>query len=308
MTQAPIEGVLPLNKPAGMTSHQAVARVRRLLGVRRIGHTGTLDPEVTGVLPLCIGRATRIVEWLQELPKEYEAVMHIGESTDTEDRTGRVTERVESVQLTEQQIRGGMARFVGTIKQVPPMYSAVKHQGKRLHELAREGVVVERKPREAVIHAITVHSIEWRDGHPYVRFTVVCSKGTYVRTLCADIGRSLGYPAVMDSLKRTASGPFRIGRCLSLEDIAARVQRGDIQEVLIPIDRALEHFPAAALRPEWSDRARSGQKLPGESGTWPRTEGPVRLYDADGAFIGIYRMHTGGRVWIPEKLFHHLQD
>jgi tRNA pseudouridine55 synthase len=308
MTQAPIEGVLPLDKPAGMTSHQAVARVRRLLGIRRIGHTGTLDPEVTGVLPLCIGRAARIVEWLQELPKEYEAVMHIGEATDTEDRTGRVTERVADVRLTEKQIRDGMARFVGTIRQVPPMYSAVKHEGRRLHELAREGVVVERKPREAVIHALTVHAIEWRERHPFVRFTVVCSKGTYVRTLCADIGRSLGYPAVMDSLRRTASGPFRIEQCVTLEELAERVERGELGDVLVPIDRALAHFPAASLYPAWSDRARSGRKLPEGSGAWPRVDGPARLYDADGTFIGVYRRQPEGRLWVPEKLFHSLQD
>lgn len=297
------EGVLPVFKPAGITSHDVVGKVRRILGIRRIGHTGTLDPDVSGVLPLCIGRATRIVEWLQELPKTYEAVLHIGMATDTEDESGTVTARADEVKLDEDEIRAAMSRFVGTIEQVPPMYSALKHEGRRLYELAREGVLVERKPRRAVIYRIDIQDIEWRSGHPYVRFTVQCSKGTYVRTLCADIGKALGYPAVMHSLVRTESGGIALGQCLTLEAVAAKAEQGQLDPHVIPVDQALRHFPAARLQPEWTSRAHNGQKLPRHAGRWPETGGLVRLYDSEGRFVGIYRKQDEEACWVPVKLF-----
>ena len=204
-----LEGILPVWKPAGFTSHDVVAKVRGILSIKRIGHTGTLDPQVTGVLPLCIGRATRMVEYIQELPKEYEAVLRIGLSTDTEDMTGTVLEEVSHVSLEEDQVREVLESFIGEIEQIPPMFSAVKIDGKRLYELAREGKEVERKSRKATIFELEILELNLDQKHPEIRFRAMCSKGTYIRTLCVDIGKALGYPAVMVSLIRTSTGNIR---------------------------------------------------------------------------------------------------
>jgi tRNA pseudouridine55 synthase len=299
-----IEGVLPVHKPVGYTSHDVVAKARRMLGIKRIGHTGTLDPAVSGVLPLCIGRATRIVEWIQDLPKTYEAVMRIGVSTTTEDSTGEVVDRVDEVNLTEEGIRSGCARFIGDIEQIPPMYSAVKHEGRRLYDLARQGLEVERKPRKASIYSIDIHGITWEEGHAFVRFAVTCSKGTYVRTLCVDIGRALGYPALMHSLIRTASGNITLDQCLTLEQIEELVAQRTLENRLIAVDTAVSHFPSAFLTPDWTSRAQNGLKLPSESGLWPTTESPVRVYSSDCNFIGMYRYDDSLSRWVPIKLFH----
>lgn len=204
-----LEGILPVWKPAGFTSHDVVAKARGILGIKRIGHTGTLDPQVTGVLPLCIGRATRMVEYIQDLPKEYEAFLRIGLSTDTEDMTGTVLEEVSQVTLDEMKVREVLHSFVGEIEQVPPMFSAVKIDGKRLYELAREGKEVERKSRKVTIHKLEILHMDLHQKHPEIQFRVSCSKGTYIRTLCVDIGKALGYPAVMKSLIRTSTGSIR---------------------------------------------------------------------------------------------------
>lgn len=304
MTQTILEGVLPVHKPAGLTSHDVVARVRRMLRIKRIGHTGTLDPDVSGVLPLCIGRATRVVEYIQELPKQYEAVLHIGEASKTEDRSGEITSRVDKVDLSEEHILQAMQRFIGEIEQVPPMYSAVKHEGQRLYDLARQGIEVERRARKATIYAIEVNGIEWMDEHPYVRFHVTCSKGTYIRTLCSGIGQALGYPALMHSLIRTASGPITLDRCLTLEQIQEKLDENTLLAAMIPVDTAIAHFPSAELAGDWTAKARNGLKLPDASGGWPDTDKLVRLYAQDGSFIGLYQRNADAGVWVPIKLFH----
>lgn len=199
------EGVLPVYKPAGFTSHDVVAKMRGILKMKRIGHTGTLDPQVTGVLPLCLGRATRVVEYLQELPKEYEATLRLGIATDTEDITGEIIDRADLVEVTPEEVEQVLGQFVGKIAQVPPMYSAVKVDGKRLYELARQGKTVERKSREVTIHELELKKLTSKDGYPEISFRVLCSKGTYIRTLCVDIGKELGYPSTMVELTRTMS-------------------------------------------------------------------------------------------------------
>lgn len=304
MTQTTVEGVLPVLKPAGLTSHDVVAKVRRMLRIKRIGHTGTLDPDVSGVLPLCIGRATRVVEYIQELPKQYEAVLHIGEASTTEDSSGEITARVDQVEATEDRILEMIQSFIGEIEQIPPMYSAVKHEGQRLYDLARQGIEVERRARKATIYAIDVSGMEWKEGHPFVRFHVTCSKGTYIRTLCTDIGQTLGYPALMHSLIRTASGPITLDRCLTLEQIQAKLDDHTLQSAMIPVDVAIAHFPAVELGGDWTAKARNGLKLPSTSGTWPDTNGLVRLYAQDGSFIGVYQRKAESGAWAPIKLFH----
>lgn len=320
------EGVFPLWKEAGMTSHDCVSRARKLFRMKRIGHTGTLDPDVSGVLPLCLGRATRIVEYLQELPKTYEAEMTIGYATDTEDASGVVIASAEQVDASEERIRETAARFLGAIEQTPPMYSAVKVEGKRLYELARAGQEVERQSRSVTIYRLDITDIR-RDGN-YIRvsMTVTCSKGTYIRTLCTDIGRALGYPAVMSALVRTASGPFRKESCVTFEEAGQLADEGILADKLVPIGEALSFLPKGIVSDAAVVPARQGRKLffkavrfdpvdtDAEDACLPaRTQddapavarsesGLVRLYGED-RWIGIYRRDESEECYIPVKLF-----
>jgi tRNA pseudouridine55 synthase len=306
------EGVLPLWKEAGMTSHDCVSRIRRILKQRRVGHTGTLDPDVSGVLPLCLGRATRIVEYLQEMPKTYEAVMEIGYATDTEDSGGEVIEKATEVHLTENRIRQAFASFVGAIEQVPPMYSAVKVDGKRLYELARAGETVERNPRAATIYELEIHSIRLDAKYPQVAFRVTCSKGTYVRTLCADIGRKLGYPAVMTGLIRTASGSIRREQSITLDEVERLAAADSLEERVIAPRQALAHFPQGVVSEQAFRYALQGRKMfaPAVRLNGPSAEDGALVClsgSDDGAaeerFIGIYRWDQTNGQYIPEKLF-----
>ncbi len=304
------EGVFPLWKDAGMTSHDCVSKARKLFRMKRIGHTGTLDPEVSGVLPLCLGRATRIVEYLQELPKTYEAEMTIGYATDTEDATGSVVERVDAVDVTEADIRAAAERFVGEIEQTPPMYSAVKIDGKRLYELARAGIEVERKSRVVTIHRIDVTSIR-RDG-PYMKaaMTVVCSKGTYIRTLCVDLGRALGFPAVMSALVRTGSGPIRREQCVTLAEAALLSEEDRLGEALLPIGEALSFLPRGDVSEGAVLPALQGRKLYAKAvrlstertGEPPSSGATYRLHGGD-RLIGLYRWDADESLYVPQKLF-----
>nr|WP_090574478.1 tRNA pseudouridine(55) synthase TruB [Paenibacillus sp. OV219] len=286
-----MDGILAVWKPAGWTSHDVVAKVRRLVKVKRIGHTGTLDPEVTGVLPLCIGRATRVVEYVQERPKSYEAEMKFGIATDTEDMSGTVLTELPSVTITEDDIRRVLATFIGDIEQVPPMYSAVKVDGKRLYELAREGQVVERKSRVVTIHKLELLEMKLDQPHPTIRFSVECSKGTYIRTLCVDIGQALHVPAVMVKLTRTMSGGFKEADCYTLEDIAQLMASGELASKLTPADQAIDHFPRAAVSSDNVQRAFQGKRIslssllehdPFDS------DAIIRLYGEDGTFVGLF--------------------
>jgi tRNA pseudouridine55 synthase len=296
------EGILPVLKPAGFTSHDVVAKTRRLLKIKRIGHTGTLDPMVTGVLPLCIGRATRVVEYIQELPKEYEAVMRFGIATDTEDLTGTVLEQWDRVTLTEAQIRAAVISFVGEIEQVPPMYSAVKVNGQRLYELARLGQEIERKPRKAVIHSIDILSMDVDKPHPEIRFKVRCSKGTYIRTLCTDIGKKLEVPAVMAELVRTATGSITLDRCITLEQIEQLVLDGGISAALIPADEAISHIPEIIVDAQDAVKALRGQKVTLADGMME--DAIYRVYSPDRQFLGLFRWETSLRRLVPEKVFN----
>lgn len=298
------EGVLPILKPAGYTSHDVVAKCRGILKMKRIGHTGTLDPAVTGVLPLCLGRATRMVEYLQDLPKEYEATLVLGLATDTEDMTGTVVEKVGHVAVTEDEVRSVLQRFVGTISQVPPMYSAIKQDGKRLYELAREGKTVERKSREVTIHELELLAFSPDPVQPKISFRTLCSKGTYIRTLCVDIGRALGVPAVMAELKRTMSAGIRETACLTLEEVSRRVQDGTLSSGLIPVDEAVSHLPVHTVSEDKVKAALQGQRLSRSAVQPPATPGEtIRLYSPDRSFMGIYRAEEPTGAIAPVKVF-----
>ncbi|EFM13106.1 tRNA pseudouridine synthase B [Paenibacillus curdlanolyticus YK9] len=302
-----MDGILAVWKPAGWTSHDVVAKVRGITRVKRIGHAGTLDPQVTGVLPLCIGRATRVVEYLQERPKAYEAVLQLGIATDTEDMTGTTVEEVDSVSVTREEVAAALAAFIGEIDQVPPMYSALKVDGKRLYELAREGVTVERKSRKVQIYQIRLLEFVQDERRPRIRFDVECSKGTYIRTLCVDIGKRLNVPATMAELTRTMSGGLTREHCFTIEQIAALQQEGQLQAQLLPSDAALTHMTKLVTDRQSAVVALQGRKLPAHRVTGlteALPDEPVRLYDEDGRFLGVFEWDRALNLLKPIKVFN----
>ncbi|MGO4542541.1 tRNA pseudouridine(55) synthase TruB [Paenibacillus sp. 2TAB19] len=303
-----MDGILAVWKPEGWTSHDVVAKVRRILRMKRIGHAGTLDPMVTGVLPLCLGRSTRVVEYLQERPKAYEAVLKLGISTDTEDVTGAVLEDQPNPQVTEDAVRKALRQFVGQIDQIPPMFSAVKVDGKRLYELAREGKTVERKSRTVTIYQLELLDMKLDQQYPEIRFSAVCSKGTYIRTLCVDIGKALGVPATMASLTRSMSGGITRERCLTLEEIEQLQQSGRLNEHLIDADEAIDHLPIAEVPASVGKLALLGQKIAlahaAIADSSVANNGVlVRLYNDQRLFIGIFQIDTESALLKPIKVF-----
>jgi tRNA pseudouridine55 synthase len=301
------EGVFPLWKDAGMTSHDCVSKARKLFQMKRIGHTGTLDPDVSGVLPLCLGRGTRIVEYVQELPKTYEAELTLGYATDTEDVSGTVMAKVDAVDIEVSRIRDAIRSFVGEIEQTPPMYSAVKINGKRLYELAREGVTVERSARRVTIHAIHITDVRMEKPYPKVSMTVTCSKGTYIRTLCVDIGRALGVPAVMSALVRTGSGPIGREQCITFAEAERLKATGELEHRVIPVSEALSFMPRGNVTEEAVLPALQGRKLFAQAVKLEGEATPVpdtiyRLYGEE-RFLGIYRTDAASELFVPVKLF-----
>lgn len=301
-----MDGVLAIWKPAGWTSHDVVAKTRRLLKLKRIGHAGTLDPMVTGVLPLCLGRSTRIVEYMQERPKAYEATIVLGVATDTEDMSGNIVEQADTVTVTEQQIIEVLQHFAGAIEQVPPMYSAVKVDGKRLYELAREGKSVERKARTVTIYHIELLSKQLDGPQPQFTFSVTCSKGTYIRTLCVDIGKALGVPAAMGSLVRTMSGGMTRENCVTLEQVEQHMQEGTLEQVLIEPELAIDHIPAAVVKEAKRKYALQGQKLYWTDLTGHHEledESLIRVFDEAAIFLGIFQLDKKQHQIVPVKVF-----
>ncbi len=261
-----MEGILPLWKPRGMTSHDCVFKLRKILQMKKIGHSGTLDPDVDGVLPICVGQATKVVEYLQDGRKIYHGEVTLGLSTTTEDSSGDVVERKRVTEPpTAQMIDDVMASFEGEITQIPPMYSAVKVGGKRLYQYARQGITVERPKRQAIIYSFQ------RTGEPVYNeeegtfswtFTVECGKGTYVRTLAVDTGAKLGYPAHMSDLTRIASGGFSKEETLSLEEVEVLMAENKLSDKLLPIERVFEAFASVELTDEQFARVKNGAVLP----------------------------------------------
>lgn len=290
------DGVLNVNKPMGCTSHDVVATIRRLLGGSKIGHGGTLDPAATGVLPVLVGRATRIAEYLIDWEKEYRAVLRLGESTDTQDATGAVLATRSTAHVTDAVVREAVARFQGRLTQVPPMYSAVKVGGVPLYKAARAGRTVERAAREVTVHRIEVLGIDGRD----VSLLVECSKGTYVRTLCADIGEALGVGGHLLALERRRVGPLTLDHALMVDEIRARLFLDGLGTALMPLDEALRALPALVAEPGASARALHGVPVPAgavrsDAMVGALAEGQVvRLKDAAGRLIGLGQVPAGG--------------
>lgn len=303
-----MHGVLNVNKPSGPTSHDIVARIRRILGMKRVGHAGTLDPLASGVLLVCVGQATRIVEYLMDWHKSYRATAVFGAETDTEDATGRITCETDASSVTEELVRSVLPRFAGRIRQVPPMVSAVHYQGKRLYELARKGDVVEREAREVEIYSIRL--TDFQSGvRPTAVLDVDCSKGTYIRTLCADIGKALGCGGYMSVLVRTGVGCFRVEDALAPDKIEELNNEGRLGEALHPIDAVLGGMPEAELTSEQAERVAHGTEIPAvQIPDLPAVGSPVRLHDPDGRLlgIGVVRLHRGIPMLKPDKMFAEL--
>lgn len=276
-----MNGVINFFKPAGMTSHDAVSLIRRTLKMKRVGHTGTLDPNATGVLPICIGKGTRIAEYLLDIDKEYIGELTLGCRTDTLDMDGKVIEYSDK-EVEEEDIMNTIVKYRGNILQYPPMYSAVKHKGKKLYELAREGVVIERKPREVTIYDLDVLNIE--DNRKII-INTRCSKGTYIRTLCDDIGSDLGTYAYMSYLIRTGVGGFTINESYSIEYIKTLDIDG-IKSIIVPMDKALEHFNKFVVADEFYSKIINGMMIEVESINIDKKQDLLRVYCKD-EFIGI---------------------
>lgn len=292
-----INGIVNIYKEKGYTSHDVVAVLRKVVGQKKIGHTGTLDPDATGVLPVCLGRATKVCELLTDHDKTYEALLLLGKATDTQDISGEVLEEKDPAHLTEEEVRSCIESFIGEYDQVPPMYSALKVNGKKLYELAREGKTVERKSRRVQIHGIRILEMNL----PHVRMEVDCSKGTYIRTLCHDIGEKLQVGGCMEELERTKVGRFLKEDAVTLDEVSQKMEQGEGAELFTPLDQIFEELPAVTVTDAKAWMSYNGNDLPErfllEKEEW--TDGQeVRVYDSRKNFIGLYQYCA------PKKLFH----
>jgi tRNA pseudouridine55 synthase len=296
-----LDGILNINKPDGRTSYGVVARVKRLTGERRAGHAGTLDPDATGVLPVCLGKGTRAVEYLARAAKTYRAVVELGTATDTYDASGQVTQHGDPSGIDRGQLESALAKFQGTIRQTPPMYSAIKHRGQPLYKLARAGVTVERQSRPVTIHRLEI--IDWQ--RPAVTLEIECSKGTYIRSLAHDLGQKLGCGAHLKSLVRTRYGPFGIDEAITLPKLEEAAREGDWSQFVHPVDYVLQGYRAVAIDEAAEKAMRQGNTLTPESISIPglSTDTRCRAYTADGRFLGILRYLPDQGVWQPEKVF-----
>lgn len=305
-----INGVINIYKIKGFTSHDVVAKLRGIMKQKKIGHTGTLDPDATGVLPVCLGSATKLCDMLTDKEKEYVAKVRLGVITDTQDMTGAVLCQKE-VDVDENQVTEALQTFVGTYEQVPPMYSALKVNGKKLYELARAGKEVERKARPVTIHYIEVMDMQL----PELTIRVGCSKGTYIRTLCHDLGERLGCGAAMAALERTKSGQFTLDTALTLAELEEKLKEaGDnrdavMEEYVIPVDKMFSKLQELRLLPEWERLVQNGnsfeeKNLKKEFQVKERADkSEYRVYIGDNIFMGVYEYCEAKRKFSPMKMF-----
>ncbi len=296
-----LSGVINIYKEKGFTSHDVVAKMRGILKQKKIGHTGTLDPDAVGVLPVCLGSATKLCDMLTDRDKEYVAVLKLGVETDTQDTTGTVLKESE-VTVTEEQVKEVILSFVGDYAQIPPMYSALKVDGKKLYELARQGKEVERKARP-----VTIYDIEILDMNlPEVTIRVACSKGTYIRTLCHDIGAKLGCGGAMASLKRTKAGAFLLDTAITLSELEKIRDEEKIDSVLVPVDAMFDELAAVHVPDDVLKLVKNGNTFWTNQIFERRRFGDgeeVRVYDSAGKFYGIYYCAERENKFKPRKMF-----
>ena len=294
-----MDGVIVIRKEKGFTSHDVVAKLRGILHMKKIGHTGTLDPDAEGVLPVALGKATRLVDMITDKEKTYEAVMHLGVVTDTQDMSGTVLSQAEELHVTEEELRAAIESFVGDYMQIPPMYSALKVNGKKLYELAREGKTVERKPRPVHFYEIEILEI----ALPLVRFRVTCSKGTYIRTLCHDIGEKLGCGAAMETLLRTKVGRFTLDDAITLAQTEEAVQNGEIESKVLGIEEILAEYPRVCCTKEGDRLLANGNPLVQELVDAEEKNGWIRMCNSEGLFAGVYQWDEKRDRYFPVKMF-----
>ena len=277
-------GIIIIDKPAGWTSMDVCAKLRGILHEKRVGHAGTLDPMATGVLPVFVGQATKAVSFAENGRKVYEAVLQLGRVTDTQDTSGTVLE-THPVTVTREDVQAALQRFLGPIEQIPPMYSAIKIGGQKLYELARRGKEVERKPR-----SITIHELELLEGEG-TEFTirVRCSKGTYVRTLCHDLGSALGCGGCMSSLRRTRAGSFTLSQAVTMQQVLDFAAEHDPQELLMPVDAVFSVHPPLIVTLGQAARLKNGAQVR----DWQFRSGTYRVYAEDGEFLLLGRVENG---------------
>lgn len=296
-----LNGIIIIDKEAGFTSHDVVAKMRGICRQKKIGHTGTLDPEATGVLPVCLGSGTRLCDMLTDKDKEYVAELLLGVETDTQDTTGQILKE-NPVDCTEEEVTDAIMSFLGDYDQVPPMYSALKVDGKKLYELARAGKEIERKPRPVTILKLEILEMQL----PVVKIRVACTKGTYIRTLCADIGEKLGCGGTMKSLRRTRVGSFPLEKAVTLSRLEELRDAGELESVLIPVDHSFMESPAIHVKAAFRKLVDNGnaffpnqteeEKIFGQ-GEW------VRVYRDDCTFVGIYTFDRDRKWYKPVKMF-----
>ena len=298
-----INGIMNIYKEAGFTSHDVVAKLRGIVGQRKIGHTGTLDPDAVGVLPVCFGTATKLCDMMTDKSKEYEVCMRLGVTTDTQDMSGTVLCENE-VTADEAAVTSAIMSFVGGYEQIPPMYSALKVNGKRLYELARQGKEVERQPRHVDIPQIRIMEV----SVPLARFAVECSKGTYIRALCADIGERLGCGAAMETLKRTRVGNFNIEDAVTLSEVERLMETGDCEKYIIAPDRIFMEYEGAVVKPEAERALLNGNKLffgqfDLEHNKFFHDGDMIRVYNGKREFKAIYTFVKKENSFKPYKMF-----
>jgi tRNA pseudouridine55 synthase len=296
-----MDGIFNINKPTGITSHDVVAKIRKLLKQKRVGHAGTLDPAASGVLPICVGQATRVAEYLSESGKAYQAEIIFGVVTDTYDSEGAILRTADVADLTLSRIEEALPHFLGPQMQLPPRYSAIKIQGQPAYKLARAGEKITLEPRPVVISRLEV--IDWLP--PRLTLAIECSKGTYIRSLAYDLGEYLGCGAHSGALVRTRSGPFSLSESVTLEQLAEAVALGTVEKYLYPPDKALEQYPALRLDAAASERVLHGNafKYDGldelSGGVKPSI---ARVYDSSGRFLAIAEWSAEQDVWKPKKV------
>ena len=290
-----MNGIILIDKPIGKTSHDMVYLARRLTGIKKVGHTGTLDPDATGVLPVCIGKATKVCDMLTASDKRYTAELILGKTTDTQDASGNVLTESE-VNVTVESVHSVIEEFIGEIEQIPPMFSAIKKDGKKLYELARKGITIEREPRKVTIHSIDILDINLEKNS--ITIDVICSKGTYIRTLCEDIGNRFGCGAYMNTLRRTMSGGFDIKDCHTVDELRGIADNGKIGDVIIPTDSVFEMYEKVILDDFLAGKLKNGIKI--------RKSGLIkgnryRVYSKDGEFLSVSEYN--GTELVLEKAF-----
>jgi tRNA pseudouridine55 synthase len=292
-----VDGILNIDKPRGKTSFQVVAWVRRLSSERRVGHGGTLDPEATGVLPVSLGKGTRLLEYLIDARKTYRAVVMLGAATDTYDASGRITSQCDPLLISPSDIKSAVASFTGIVHQTPPMYSAIKSKGVPLYRFARAGIEVSREAREVEFFRIDVVAC----AVPEFTVEVECSKGAYIRSLAHDVGQKLEVGAHLKTLVRTRSGPFRIEDAIEMPEVDAACRDGRLHEIVLPIDVAVAHLPS--VRVDKADEEAIVNGRPPDLTAWQGPgEGQCRAYAEDGRLIAILRRDDDKSCWRPRKV------